>query len=148
MKILEIASMVITIIGFVATIIFGFLPLHERMNRMEEAVLLKHFTITYPIDNTIVESSQVINGRTPFLTLNHYILSAPMETNDVYVQDGPLKVSTGGLWVGMAKFDDTGTSKKFLVQVVATKAVLPHGLLTKSPGDALYSEAITVIKRE
>lgn len=96
MKILEIASMVITIIGFVATIIFGILPLHERMDRMEEAVLLKHFAITYPVNDTIVESSQVINGRTPFLTLKHYILAAPMDTNDVYVQDGPLKISRGG----------------------------------------------------
>ncbi|HHT9132899.1 MAG TPA: hypothetical protein ACFYED_10500 [Candidatus Tripitaka californicus] len=148
MKILEIASMVITIIGFVATIIFGILPLHERMDRMEEAVLLKHFTIIYPVNNTIVESSQVINGRTPFLKLNHYILSAPMETNDVYVQDGPLKVSAGGNWVGVARFDDAGVSKKFLVQVVATKAALPLGLLTKLPGDALYSEAITLVKRE
>ncbi|HHT9139348.1 MAG TPA: hypothetical protein ACFYEA_02300 [Candidatus Tripitaka californicus] len=148
MKILEIASMVITIIGFVATIIFGILPLHERMDRMEEAVLLKHFTIIYPVNNTIVESSQVINGRTPFLKLNHYILSAPMETNDVYVQDGPLKVSAGGNWGGVARFDDAGVSKKFLVQVVATKAALPLGLLTKLPGDALYSEAITLVKRE
>lgn len=148
MKILEIASMVITIIGFVATIILGILPLHERMDRMEEAVLLKHFTIIHPTDNTIVESSEVINGRTPFLTLKHYILSAPMETNDVYIQDGPLKVSVGGNWVGVARFDDAGASKKFLVQVVATKAVLPHGLLTKLPEDALYSEAITVVKRE
>ena len=148
MKILEIASMVITIIGFVATIILGILPLHERMDRMEEAVLLKHFAITYPVNDTIVESSEVINGRTPFLTLNHYILSAPMETNDVYVQDGPLKVSTGGRWVVVVKFDNADAGKKFLVQAVATKAVLPHGLLTKPPGDALYSEAITLVKRE
>ncbi|MDI6761233.1 MAG: hypothetical protein QMD05_10450 [Candidatus Brocadiaceae bacterium] len=122
--------------------------MHERMDRIEEAILLKHFAITYPVNDTIVESSQVVNGRTPFLTLNHYILSAPMDTNDVYVQDGPLKVSQGGLWVGTAKFDDAGTGKKFLVQVVATKATLPHGLLTKPPGDALYSEAVTLIKRE
>ena len=148
MKILEIASMVLTIVGFVLTIVFGILPMHERMDRMEEAILLKHFTITHPIDNTIVESSEVINGRTPFLTLKHYILSAPMDTNDVYVQDGPLKVSAGGNWVGGARVDDAGVSKKFLVQVVATKAVLPRGLLTKLPEDALYSEAITVIKRE
>jgi len=148
LKIVNITSMIVSIIGFFATIVFGIIPLHERMDRMEEAVLLKHFTITYPTDNTIVESSEVINGRTPFLTLKHYILSAPMETNDVYVQDGPLKVSPGGHWVGVVKFDDAGASKKFLVQVVATKAVLPHGLLTKLPEDALYSEAITLIKRE
>lgn len=145
MKWITIASLIITVLGFIATLVFGFLPLIKKVERLEQVL----FTINQPTNNSFVEPFDTVSGRTPFLKLNHYILVTALKTGDTWVMDGHVNVSTEGSWTGGAKFGTAGTgSGKFIIQAVATKSVLAPGLLTSVPGDAKYSEPITVTRKE
>ena len=121
----------------------------KRVERVEEEVLSRRFTISTPVDGVSVDFTDVVRGMTPFPNKNNYIVVTPLKTGDDWVQDGPVKIYGDGLWTGIARFGtgEAGVGEEFLVRAIATQSALSPGPLTQVPKDAVFSEAITVTRK-
>jgi hypothetical protein len=146
-----------TILGLIATVVFGILPLTARVSNVgsriegvERSILARQFKITFPAEGATVERISSIRGETPFPEMNHYVIVIPVKTMDNWVQPGPVSVSASGLWSGSATFGTAaiGAGEQFTVRVLATKSRVSEGTLEKEkvPGDAIFSESITVTR--
>lgn len=121
----------------------------NRVKAVEKTILANQFTITDPDDNATVDLTDLVRGKTPFSKMNHYIVITPLKTGDDWVEDGPVKVYTGGLWTGRAQFGTAAATagEQFIVRALATKSTLSPGPLTEVPEDAIFSESITVTRK-
>ncbi len=124
--------------------------MREDVKRVEEQTEKSQFRIIYPINGGTVELTDLVRGTTPYPNKNHYIVVTPLETGDDWVQDSPVKIYTGGLWTGRVRFGTAaaGVGRKFIVRAIATKSKLQPKPLTEMPEDAVFSEAVTVIRRK
>lgn len=142
-------GILITTLGFIATMVFGILPLMKSVGRVEKGVMARQFRITAPIDGAAAGLTESIRGETPFSEMTHYIVVTPVKTGDNWVQPGPVQVSASGLWIGRATFGEAavGAGEQFIVRALATKSILVEGALGKVPEDAIFSESITVTRK-
>lgn len=144
----SIAALVVTTIGVTFTICIR-TTVRDGVKVIEKDILTNQFIITNPVDNTLVDNIDLVRGKTPFLKLNHYIVVTPLKTGDDWVEDGPLKIYTGGLWTGRARFGTAaaGPGDEFVVRALVTKSILSRGPLTKLPVDAIFSNSVIVTRR-
>lgn len=112
--------------------------------------LLAKFKITNPSYGDSVDLFDLIQGKTPFMGMNHYIVVTPLKTGGDFIQDVPAKVSSDGSWIGRAKLGtaEVGVGEKFAVRVIATKSTLSPGQLIPVPEDAFSSDSITVTRKK
>ena len=103
------------------------------------------YIITYPADGAIVNMHEKVQGKTPYIELNHYIVVTPIANGTDYIQDGPANVTSNGRFVGTAAFGTMGVQgpQQFIVRVIATKATLLSPS-DKIPQDSKISSSITV----
>lgn len=157
-------GLIVGVLGLIAMVFFGIKGLEKsvsnikssveevgnRVERVEKGILAEKFTITTPLDGAIVNRIDLVRGTTPFAQMNHYIVVTPLKTGDDWIQDGPITVYTGGLWTGRAVFGEAavGAGEEFIVRSLATKLILSPGPLTEVPEDAIFSESITVTRKE
>lgn len=143
-------SIVITSLGFIVTLGYIVFPLMSRVQQVEKGILARQFRITAPVDGATVGLTELIRGETPFPEMNHYIVVTPLKTRDDFVEDGPVNVSTSGVWAGNAKFGAAavGAGEQFMVRALATKSILSPGPLTEVPEDAIFSESIIVTRKK
>lgn len=122
----------------------------SRVERVQKSIQARQFKITFPADGATVERTNLIRGETPFPEMNHYVVVIPVKTMDNWVQPGPVSVSASGLWSGSATFGAAavGAGEQFIVRALATKSMVSEGTLAKVPGDAIFSESITVTRKE
>ncbi|MGD1046189.1 MAG: hypothetical protein ABR936_12850 [Bacteroidota bacterium] len=121
----------------------------NRVERVQKDVLARQFRIVDPVDDAIVDRTCMIRGKSPFPGMKNYIVVTPLKVGGDVVQNGPLRVSPSGLWVGEAILGsaEVGAGEKFLIRCIATDSALTEGTLTKIPNDAIFSESITVIRK-
>lgn len=119
----------------------------ETIKKFTEA---NQFRITYPANGGIVELTDIVRGITPYSNRNHYIVVTPIETGDDWVQDGPVKISTGDVWTGRARFGTAavGAGKGFVIRAIATNFTLSPGTLIEVPADAIFSESVAVTRKK
>lgn len=152
-------GLLVNSVGVLVAVVFGFLNLSSKVvdvqtsvrdmgERVEKYALAREFIITTPTEGASVPITDLIRGKTPFPEMNHYVVVTPIGTGDDWVQDNPVKVFAGGTWTGLARFgtSDVGAGEKFLVRSLATKATLEPGPLKAVPRDAVFSEAVTVVR--
>lgn len=122
----------------------------NRVDQVRENIKAEKFTITYPSDNSTVEMTGLIRGFTPYEDKNHYLVITPTASGEDWIQDGPVKVFTGGTWSGRAQFGtaNVGQGLDFVVRAIATESVLKPGPLTEVPEDAVLSRSIKVTRKE
>lgn len=122
----------------------------QDVERVEEQTMRSQFKISYPLNGNIVDLTDLVRGNTPYFDRNHYIVVTPLETGDDWIQEGIIKVYTGGIWIGRARFGTAtaGPGKKFIVRAIATKSKLPAGILIEMPEDAIFSDSIEVIRKK
>lgn len=108
-----------------------------------ESIILK---ITKPQKGDKVGPSEIVHGVTTLRGYNIYIIVIPIQTGDRYIVDGPLTVDPAGGWSGRARYGESkkGIGEWFTVNILATKHVLPEGVLDNLPSDAQNSEPIEV----
>ncbi len=143
-------SIIITLIGFLATVISVILPIMKSVERVEKDIMASRFKITQPGDGETVDLTAVVRGQTPFPEINNYVIVTALKTGDSFIEDGPVKSYAGGLWTGRAKFGaaGVGSGEEFVVRGLATKSVLIHGPLTGLPEDAIFSDPIIVTRKK
>lgn len=157
---IEIWHLILVVLALLVAIYFGFkrtvivmqsniAEVGSRVEAVEKTILSNQFVITDPVDNAIVEVTGLVRGKTPFPNMNHYVVVTPLKTGDDWVQDGPVKVYTGGLWTGLARFGTaaTGAGEQFVVGALATKLTLSPGPLSEVPEDAIFSKSVIVIRK-
>jgi len=106
------------------------------------------FGVTYPID-TVAREEPAVRGITPYIDKNNYIVvTAP--TGGDSIEDGPLKISSGGQWTGHAMFGSAGvgTGETYIIRVMATKAKLSIGAMINIPEDAVFSDPVTLRRKD
>ncbi len=121
----------------------------KSIEAVEDRSERSQLRLVYPINGSTVELTDWVRGSTPYSERNHYIVVTPVETGDDWVQDIPVKVSTGGVLTGRASFGTAaaGPEKRFLVRAMASRSALSAGPLIQVPEDAIFSEAIIVTRR-
>jgi hypothetical protein len=117
---------------------------------VKKLVEADQFRITYPANGGIVELTDIVRGITPYSNRNHYIVVTPIESGDDWIQDGPVKISTGDVWTGRARFGTAavGAGKGFVIRAIATNSTLSPGTLIEVPEDAIFSESIVVTRKK
>ena len=109
----------------------------------------REFRITSPAEGEFVTQTNRIEGTTPFPDRKHYLVVTPHAVGTSYVEPSPVLIDLSGRWVGVAQFGTAGAGidQLFVVQALATKATLPPGRLIEAPPDAVYSQAVTVARK-
>src|SRR4030042_5711977 len=88
----NILAFIVPIIIFVYQIKKDIKEVQKGIERIEDLTVMNQFLITNPKNGADVELTDIIQGRTPYLNKNHYIVVTPIKTGDDFVQDGPVKV--------------------------------------------------------
>jgi len=115
--------------------------------RTADVLLGSQLHISYPTNGSVVGRTAEVRGFTPFpQQANYLVVSLPAGD---FIQEGPLKVSPSGLWVGIANFGNAsaGAGLVFTVRVFHTHELLPPGFQTL-PADSGFSEPISVLRKE
>lgn len=109
----------------------------------------RELRITSPAEGEFVTQMNRIEGTTPFPDRTHYLIVTPHLVGTKYVEPNPVHVDPWGRWVGVAQFGTAGAGKDqlFVVQVLATMADLVPGPLVEALPDAVYSQAVTVARK-
>ena len=99
-------------------------------------------------DGGQVEQRSFISGRTPLLSMNHYIVITPVETQISAVQDSSISIAADGTFRAQAQFGqgENGVGKQFVVEVWATNTQLPPGVIRSLPPDVVRSAPVTVTR--
>ena len=118
-------------------------------DRTEAQITRSRMRIVYPSDGGSVAATEQVRGSTPYQNKSHYLVVTTRGGD--FLQDGPLKISPGGIWSGQARFGNAGLGDgdAFMIRIATTRAPLMPGTTTL-PDDAIYSEPISVrrIRRE
>jgi len=111
--------------------------------------LERQFKITSPSYGDSVGMNESIQGETRYVGMHHYVMVTPVKIGKDWIQEDA-KVSPGGLWSGSAVFGTVavGVGEKYVVCALATNSALSPGPLTEVPKDAIFSEPITVIRKQ
>ena len=155
-NILDVIAKIATILGGIIAILmfliaFSSLKKDVRIvqvgiEEVKQQTLKSQLKIISPINGALVESSILIQGETPYLDKNHYTIITPLKAGGDFVQEGPLQISSSGLWSGIAYFGSAavGIGEKFAIRIITTNMKLSSGHLSNIPKDAIISESITV----
>ena len=121
----------------------------ERVASVAATLAARDLRITSPAEGAFVTQTNQIEGTTPFPHRNHYLVVTPHTIGTKFVEPNPVLVDPWGKWVGVAQFGTTGAGRDqlFMVQALATKATLAPGPLSEAPPDAVYSQAVTVARK-
>lgn len=140
----------INLLGLMAAILFGLLPLTRSVERVGERILSTQFTIMTPRNGETVEPTAPIRGLTPFLKMTHYVVVTSVKTGDSWIQNGPVDVSFGGVWTGQARLGTAGegAGENYVIRGLATRSILTPGPLIKMPKDAIFSESVMVTRKQ
>ncbi|HEY2170372.1 MAG TPA: hypothetical protein VGJ30_12150 [Candidatus Angelobacter sp.] len=153
---INVAGVSVALVGITVAIVLGLMRINSaqkalgvQIQSVERKVEAQGFTLTSPVEGSSVNLTDIVRGKTPFPAQNTYLVITPLETGDDYVQDGPIKINSGGLWTAHGRFGtgEVGVGQKFLVRALSTRSVLPAGKLTDVPEDAIFSDAVTVVRR-
>lgn len=124
--VLGVVTIVVATIGVIVAI--------QKVDGLKSSVEQTKLIIVSPKDGEAVGLGQRVNGHSPFLKLNHYILVTCVRTGDVEIQ--PAFVRPDGTFTGQARFGDQGCGRddEFNIQVFATKsAALPDAVPNGAP---------------
>ncbi len=125
----------------------------ESISKQAESVaatlVARKLRITSPAEGEFVTQMNRIEGTTPFPDRTHYLIVTPHLVGTRYVEPNPVHVDPSGRWAGVAGFGTAGAGigQLFVVQVLATEADLVPGPLVEEPPDAVYSQAVTVARK-
>lgn len=149
----EFGILITSLCTFAATmgILFHSIPeLNISIGGVQKSLEAQNFTITYPSNNSSVNYVELIQGKTPFSQLNHYIVVTPMRTGEDWVMGDKANVYSGVTWTGRAQFGtgSVGIGEQFMVRALATKSTLSGGPLTKVPEDAVFSQPVVVTRQK
>jgi hypothetical protein len=119
----------------------------QAVKRLTEA---NQFRINYPANGGVVDSTDIVRGITPYPNRNHYIVVTPIKGGGDWVQEGPMKISTGNVWIGRAIFGAAavGAGEGFVIRAIATNSTLSPGTLIEVPEDAIFSESVVVTRKK
>ena len=131
------------ILMLIAALPFGYYYLNRISPRVAS---ISKMEILRPSSGSQVFGGSVVEFRSPYQDLYHYILVTPLESPDRWVVDGPIKVLSDGTGTGRARFGsgEVGVGKSYAITVLATKALLHEGILTTTPENARFSAQIVV----
>lgn len=107
--------------------------------------------ITSPTDLGDVGLEGKISGKSLLPDLKHCIVVIPLRTGTPSVQDQPAAINRrDGAFDGRARFGDAqfGVGEQFVIRVLATQSTPPAGPLANPPGDAVFSNSMTVTRRQ
>jgi len=99
-----------------------------------------------PTSGAEVAQGAVVEFRSVFEDLNHYVVVVPMQSPNRWIVDGPIRVLRDQVGTGRARFGQgsVGVGEEFSVSVLATRLLLPEGVLLTPPRDAKISPQVTV----
>jgi hypothetical protein len=139
-------SQIVPVVKTVRAVLQG---VDARVGQVEKRMLQADFKITYPQDGATVDATGIVKGHTPYGDMKHYLVVTPLKVGDDWVEDGPLKVVSGGAFTGRAKFGEAeaGAGEQFAVRLLATQATLTPGPLLEVPKDAVFSESVVVTRK-
>jgi len=140
-------AIVIAALGVGVAIYFG---MRQQTAQLERQLAQTRFTIDSPRDRSEVRAGQIIRGSTPYPNMNHYVLITVIRSGSIYVQKERVFINADGAFSGEGRFDDLSLidADPLKIQVIATPAFLGAGKLADLPGNAYYSDAVTVTFRE
>ncbi|PYQ27533.1 MAG: hypothetical protein DMF56_19315 [Acidobacteria bacterium] len=123
----------------------------RNVKSIETAILSNRLTILSLSNGDEVSRNETVSGLTPFTHRRHYLVVAPVNIGDSYVQDA-MTPRPDGTWTGTAKFGsgDTGRGERFSVRCLATEGELRTGSLASQslPSDAVFSAPVIVVRTQ
>jgi hypothetical protein len=107
----------------------------------------EEFRVTYPTEDSVVEMNLMVRGKTLYPNMNHYLVVMPYANKTNYVENGHVDV-LGDSFVGPVTLGEAaaGGGERFFIRALATRTVLSSGALLVVPGDAIFSEGVTVTR--
>jgi uncharacterized membrane protein YidH (DUF202 family) len=155
LKNLPYLAVLICIIGpFITLLIIIFdvrndiISVQNNIADIEEQIKISTFKIVYPFNGSVIESSNFVQGSTPYPNRNIYLVVISPETGKTWIQHVPVKIFAGGLWTSYVTFDTVAPSTgKFVLRAMATKSSLPVGISAEIPKDTIFSEPVIVFRR-
>jgi hypothetical protein len=154
---IQVIGVIVAVIGVIIAYVGLSMQIHNvgtTASSTEQAVKklaeANQFRITYPANGGIVDSTDIVRGITPYPNSNHYIVVTPIKGGGDWVQEGPMKISTGNVWIGRAIFGAAavGAGEGFVIRAIATNSTLSPGTLNEVPEDAIFSESIVVTRKK
>jgi hypothetical protein len=121
-------------------------PVTVRRTKPTEQII-----ISTPADGEDVGLDAAITGKTYLKDLNHYVVVKSLKVGTSYVQDRPPSINRNdGTFIGNARFGRAalGIGEQFMVRVLATRSTLPAAPLTNEPPDAVFSNSVTVTRKQ
>lgn len=102
--------------------------------------------IIKPSPATQVGGEAVVEFRSVYPNLNHYVVVIPLQAPTRWVVDGPIQIRNNGSGSGMARFGNgsVGVGQIFTIEILATELILPDGVLPTIPANAGLSQPVEV----
>jgi len=148
-------SRIATIIGTIIALIMLLIVIDDvrtvgdDVEQVKNSIELTEFQIEYPATDSEVEVNEIVRGKSPYGDMIHYLVITAQKTGDTFIEGTPISVLPTGIWAGRVRFGSAATpaGERFLVRAAATKSVIPEGILTETPADLVFSNAIVVTRK-
>lgn len=107
-------------------------------------------TITAPTDGLSVGIEYQIKGKTPLADWNHYVVVTPFKMGTAFVQDQTATINRADRsFTARARLGgvQVGVGERFSIRILATKSTLSAAPLINPPADAIFSNTVTVTRK-